>query len=132
MFILVINTHTKGSKTEKTIEQFLKNFEDNSNTQDIVFQCEKQANCDVLCDKTIQFGEFTNEFIMGDIYILDRANAFLDKLTEGEYNKGRNNINSWNINNPVDGIINENVWDPKSGDKIKSNWINDNIINIIT
>jgi hypothetical protein len=30
VFILIINSLTKGSKTETTIQQFLKNFEDGS------------------------------------------------------------------------------------------------------
>jgi hypothetical protein len=48
---------------------------------------------------------------MGDIFVLNRANAFLDALT-----KGKTTINNWDLSTPVNDKLNENVYNPKSGD----------------
>lgn len=64
---------------------------------------------------------------MGDIFLLNRANAFLDTLT-----KGKTTVSNWASTVAVNDKINENIYNAKSGDHINANWISNNIINIIT
>ena len=128
-FIVMISQKTKGSKTESTILSFQKNFNDQDDTTKLVENCENRANCDGLCDNTIAFGQFSNEFIMGDIFLLNRASRFLEELTFTRIDK-----NEWSLTKPLDTIKNknENVYNPKTGDLITIKWITDNLINIIT
>jgi hypothetical protein len=64
---------------------------------------------------------------MGDIELLNRANAFLDELTSG-----RTTLNNWAAGAKLDTTKNENVFNPQSTSKINTNWINENVINIVT
>lgn len=126
-FIVMISQKTKGSKTETTIRSFQNNFNDQDDTTKLVENCENRANCDGLCDNTIAFGQFSNEFIMGDIFLLNRASRFLEDLTFRRKDK-----NEWALTRPVDQTKNENVYNPRTGDLITMKWITDNLINIIT
>lgn len=126
-FIIIISQKTKGSKTETLIRQFENNFNDQDDTTRFVQNCENSAICDILCDNTIKFGSFSNEFILGDIFLLNRASKFLEDLTVGRLNRG-----NWELTAAVNQVNNENIYSPRTGDKINMKWITDNLINIIT
>lgn len=82
VFILIINKIYKGgSILDNNIRTFMRSYEEGDSSK-IVESCEKNANCDALCNSTIKFGDFSNEYIMGDVFLLNRSVLLSAKTQE--------------------------------------------------
>ena len=140
VLVLVLNKLFKGTMLVDKISSFIIAYETEKFSL-LVRQCKKNAQCDQLCNQTIKFGDFSNEYIVGDIYLLDRFKTFLyelrdvyddgkprdkDLVRDSKYWAGETLNPETNNTIPPENLFNH------ENEKVNAKWVDEQIVKVIT